>query len=110
MLKVTSSVVSAIGAILSVSLSFGSAAKSEFNTLTFQGEIAEPGCYSNFSSISCYDQNLHQFTTLAIQTRLLTTTMSVGDRSAILTDFEQINYSTLDKVEEGQVLLSLNYN
>lgn len=96
--------------ILCAAMSFNTNAESEFHTLIFKGEIAEPSCYSDFSTISCYDQSLNKFTTETIQSDIRHQSISSNQVLFLRTEFKQINNLTLNRLEQNERILSINYN
>lgn len=96
--------------MLSAVISCNVIAKTEFRTLSFQGEIAEPSCYSDLSTISCYDQNFNQFLTQVIQPKILPNAMYSGEKRVLLTQFKKINNLVFSRKNENEVILVLHYN
>ncbi|MGE6433820.1 hypothetical protein [Shewanella baltica] len=92
-----------------VSTSFNAVAE-KFNTLYFQGEVAEPSCYFDLSAVSCFDPLTRQFSTQDIQTKILTKSMLSGDILTVPTKFKQINVLLVKQLEGNELLVSLNYN
>ncbi|WP_217557701.1 hypothetical protein [Vibrio metschnikovii] len=91
-------------------INFNVKAEAEFSTLSFQGEIAEPSCYYDLSTISCYDQNLNEFISQTIMPQLFKNTMKSENKIIISTKFKQINNLFFSREKDGGVTLSLNYN
>ncbi|OUS50705.1 hypothetical protein BM607_015845 [Shewanella sp. SACH] len=89
---------------------FNVRAETEFRTLSFLGEIAEPSCYSDLSTISCYDQNLNQFISQAIIPQVFVNTIHSDKKLVISTEFKQLNNLVFSRKNEGEVIISLNYN
>ncbi|MEL4293585.1 hypothetical protein [Shewanella xiamenensis] len=85
-------------------------AATESSTLTFRGEVAEPSCYSDLSSISCYNQSTHQFDTQAISFNFSEITSLDGIAKNIPTNFSQINSLAFNRLDRNEVMISFNYN
>ena len=96
--------------MLSAVISCNVIAKTEFRTLSFQGEIAEPSCYSDLSTISCYDQNLNQFISQTITPQVYENYIDSDKILVISTQFKQINNLVFSRKNENEVILALHYN
>ena len=96
--------------MLSAVISCNVIAKTEFRTLSFQGEIAEPSCYSDLSTISCYDQNFNQFISQTITPQVYANSIDSDKILVISTQFKQINNLVFSRKNENEVILALHYN
>lgn len=96
--------------MLSAVISCNVIAKTEFRTLSFQGEIAEPSCYSDLSTISCYDQKSEKFISQDIHLETLLSDMLNSDNKVFASKLEQINKLIIYRVDSNTSILSITYN
>ncbi len=96
--------------MLSAVISCNVIAKTEFRTLSFQGEIAEPSCYSDLSTISCYNQKSEKFISQDIHVEVLLSDMLNHDNKVFASKLGQINKLVIYRLDSNTSILSIIYN
>ncbi|ACK48561.1 hypothetical protein [Shewanella baltica] len=91
-------------------LSFNAVAQNKPNTISFYGMLAEPSCYSDLSTVSCYDTDSNELTVQEILPVIVFNIMFIGQIYAVPTEFKQVNSIDFTRTHETEIILSLNYN